>query len=175
MSPSNPLKLSGLLATALLAAASWATAAAASDQVFDDWALRCPDKVGCFLDQRVFIKGQEEQPLLQAAFQYRGTDRRPGGVLRVPLGVLLEPGLTLRIDAAKPYLLHFSHCRREGCVALFKVTPQLRRRLERGREAKVGFKTMEGRLVELPLSLMGITAGLAALADAPRPDSEPAD
>jgi invasion protein IalB len=163
----SPLTLASIVALAL------GVAPAIADEVFQDWALRCPEKPGCFLDQRVFVKGQEQSPVLQAAFQLRGKRPQVIGMLRVPLGVLLPPGLELDIDGAKALRIAYSHCRTEGCIALFELTRDLRRRLERGREARVAFQTVEGKRSELPLSLMGITDGLKALDARPQPASAP--
>ena len=160
-----------LIPPVLTAALLWPAAvpiAQPQEQVFDDWALRCRDSLGCFLDHRIFAEGKETNPLLQVAFRLSEVADQPVAVMRVPLGVLLPPGIDLRIDEGKLYKVAYSHCRPEGCVAVFTLTGDLRRRFERGLKAHIGFTSVDGKRVDLPLSLLGITQGLKALESAPK-------
>jgi len=50
-----------------------------------------------------------------------------------------------------------------GAFALFPLADGLRRQLERGKEAQIRFHLVDGRSIGVPLSLLGITAGLKAL------------
>lgn len=93
--------------------------------------------------------------------------------VRVPLGVLLGRGLELAVDGRPPRRFDFHHCRAEGCLALFAVTDRLRRELERGREAQIRFHLLDGRSVGVPMSLLGITAGIEALAAKQREGAGP--
>lgn len=150
----------GLLAGFLVLAP---TGAANKEQQHRDWALRCSDAKVCRLEQRVFVKGAEKAPLIHVIFQE--LDQPPGLVvmLRVPLGVLLSRGVQLEVDRAAPQVFPLHHCRLEGCIALFPLTPRLRQTLESGREARVSFSVLDGRQVGVPVSLLGLAAGLKAL------------
>ena len=130
---------------------------------FADWALRCPEAAPCVLEQRLYVEGEGREPLLHVAFQQ--TDAGPGiaGLARLPLGVLLPSGVAIAITGREPERLGFHHCRQEGCVVVFELSQSLRRAFERAKTAEVTFTTAEGRTVGLPLSLMGISAGLRAL------------
>ena len=149
---------------ALLAGALPLASAHAKTQAFRDWALRCPEDSACILEQRVFLEGSGETMLLHVAFQ------RPSGssgiiaMVLAPLRLELAKGLRLRIDQGAEQSFTFHHCRAEGCLALVPVTAELRRTLERGRQARVTFTTIEGQSLGIPLSLLGITKGLRALA-----------
>lgn len=135
------------------------------DQEYQDWAMRCPEKEPCVLEQRVFVEGMEQGPLVHVAFQVLKQSSELLVVLRVPLNVLLAPGLQLKVGQRTPQTLPFHHCRAEGCVSLFVLTPELRRSLVAGREAQLSFHMLDGRRVGVPVSLLGVTAGLKALDD----------
>lgn len=132
-------------------------------ETFRDWALRCPEGSGCFLEQRVFLEGSDETMLLHVSFQKPSASSKIIAMLRVPLSVVLSQGLRLRIDQGAEQTFSFHHCRAKGCIAFVLVTAELRHSLELGREARVTFSTITGQNLGIPLSLFGITQGLRAL------------
>lgn len=142
-----------------------------TEAVYQDWALRpAVESSSWVLEQRVYIEGGEEAPLVHMAIQplevvggnAQGID--PLWVaLRVPLGVLLRHGLVLQADEADPVGIPLHHCRSAGCIALLPLKPELRKILEAGNEARVTFQLLNGQRLGVPVSLMGIKAGLSAL------------
>jgi invasion protein IalB len=153
----------------LVAGLPVSTPSYAEPEAFRDWALRCPDGGACLLEQRVFLEDGGDTPLLQVSFQQPSGSSGLVALLRVPLGVALQQGLQLRIDQGAEQTFAFHHCRTEGCIALVPVGAALRRSLERGKEARVMFTTIGGQTLGVPLSLLGITRGLAALAASATP------
>ena len=143
----------------------WAVAeTAASSQAFRDWALTCPPAEDCVLEQRLFLAGGDvAEPVLRMAFQAIAERATPLVAIRVPLGVLVSPGLSLRVDQGEDQQIPLHHCRPEGCLALFPLEEDWRQALEAGRELQVGFRRLDGQTMTLPVSLLGITAGLRAL------------
>lgn len=137
--------------------------------VFRDWALRSAETSAMVLEQRVFVEGSDEVPLLRMTIQRINNDGRAGEagklwtVLRIPLSVLLQTGLQFSIDDAEPMSIAFHHCQLTGCFAFLPLTPGLRSNLETGTEARVIFHTLDGRSVSVPVSLFGIKAGIRAL------------
>jgi invasion protein IalB len=155
----------------LVAALASTVASAAETREFRDWALRCGEQAGCYLEQRVYVEGAGDAPLLHVLIQ---SDERRGGLvlmLRVPLGILLPPGVRLQVDSGSPTDHPLHHCRVEGCIALVRLDDALHVSLEKGHEARVTFQTIDGRSIGVPVSLLGITAGLSSLSmqsDPPR-------
>ncbi len=154
----------------MLAGAGAPASGAEEETVFKDWALRSPEESAEWvLEQRVFIEGNEKAPLVRIAIQ--GLDAEIEGeeteslwvVISVPLGVLLRPGLQLTIDDDDPSNIPIHHCRAGGCIALLPLSPGLRGDLEAGLKAQVAFHTLNGQRVGVPVSLMGVKAGIAAL------------
>jgi invasion protein IalB len=130
---------------------------------YQDWALRCPEGAPCVLEQRVFVEGAEQAPLLYISFQALERSSPLLVLVRMPLNVLLTPGLQLKVEDQTPSTVPIHHCRAQGCMALFPLTPPLRQALENGRQAQVSFHMLDGSRIGVPVSLLGITAGLSAL------------
>ncbi len=155
-----------LLIPFLITGFAWA---GEKEDVFKNWALR-PSAEGpaWILEQRVFLEGDDKTPLVHMAVQYLDTvgEKSASGLwvmLRVPLGVQLQLGLKFQIDQGEPVAIAFHHCRSTGCVALWPLNKELREKLVAGKEARVTFHTLKGESVGVPVSLMGIKAGMAAL------------
>lgn len=134
-----------------------------TEKAYQDWALRCQDDETCKLEQQVFVKGADKAPLVHVIFHSQGQSHDLATLLVVPLGVLIGPGLQLRVDGGSPQTFPLNHCRSEGCLAVFPLSTELRQSLEAGREAQLSFHTLNGRRIGVPVSLLGITAGLKAL------------
>lgn len=86
-------------------------------------------------------------------------------VLRVfaPLGVLLPPGLGLKIDGKDVGHAPFLRCHSFACYAQVVVEPDLVKRLSSGQTAIfIIFQTEEAG-IGIPISLAGFSAGAAAL------------
>jgi len=81
---------------------------------------------------------------------------------------MLRLGIELGVDRERATTYPFHHCRPEGCLAIFRGSRNLRRKLEPGKQANIGYYLTNGRKYSVPVSLMGITAGLRALEKAAR-------
>ena len=148
-------------------------ATAAAEQkatVFKDWALGCDDQGrNCTLEQRVFVEGFGEAPLVRMTFKVldaeaKGQAARSIWVLvNVPLGVQLAAGLKLQVDPSPPLEVAYHHCHSGGCLVLFPLSSSLRKQLSAGQKAAVTFQMLDGRSVGVPVSLEGFADGLAAL------------
>lgn len=154
----------------MLTGAGAPVSGAEEETVFKDWALRSTEASSEWvLEQRVFIEGNEEAPLVRIAIQRLDAEIQGEEtdslwvVVSVPLGVLLRPGLQLTIDDGDPLNVPIHHCRAGGCIALLPLRPGLRDDLEAGLKAQVGFYALNGQRVGVPVSLMGVKAGIAAL------------
>lgn len=138
------IRLCGSLAEFLILAPG---AVADDNYSLQDWALLCQDEQSCRLERRVFVQGAEKAPLVHMIFQAPSQAQGLVVLLRIPLGVLLRPGIQLLVDRGAPQTFPVHHCGPEGCLVMFQLTNDLRRILERGREAQVRFNTLDGRRV----------------------------
>lgn len=138
---------------------------------FGDWALRCgAEPNSCAVEQRVFVEGAGDAPLVHVAVQaltvVEGSQSGRKSLwltLRVPLGVKLVPGLHIRVDSGPVRNVALHHCRSAGCIALVPLSADFRKQLEAGRRAAVTFFAMNGQGITVPVSLDGFTAGIVAL------------
>lgn len=140
------------------------------EEVYQDWALRFSSENSAWiLEQRVFLEGNEKSPLVHMAFRKvetgKGKEKSDAllAVLNVPLGILLDSGLQLRTDKEQPVKISLHHCTAAGCMALWPLQPDLRKKLETGKSARVIFQLTNGQQVGVPVSLSGLRDGLAAL------------
>ena len=88
-----------------------------------------------------------------------------GATFIAPLETLLTTGMTLQIDATAPKAYPFTFCTQIGCVARLGFTAAEVDQMKKGASATiviVPFVAPDAR-VELPVSLKGFTAGLAAV------------
>lgn len=88
-----------------------------------------------------------------------------GATFIAPLETLLTAGMMLRVDAGQPKVYPFTFCTQIGCVARLGFTAEEVDQMKKGATATiiiVPFVAPDAR-VELPMSLKGFTAGLAAV------------
>ncbi|MDX1605806.1 MAG: invasion associated locus B family protein [Candidatus Competibacterales bacterium] len=154
-------------------ALGWAATAPAQNpdqgQRFEDWTVGCEqlpgmDRERCFIYQTV-VNNENEEPVLQMAIGYlplEDGNEQPAGLLTLPLGVALPPGIRLRVDSNEPVRLQYERCVPTGCIAGFPLTEELIAQFRRGLKAEI--QVHDGRRrVGLPISLKGFTAGFNSL------------
>ena len=134
---------------------------------FKDWTVACeqqPDgaKARCFLFQNIVTKN-ERQRILHVAVGHLAADGRAAAILTLPLGISLPPGVDFRIDSGETKHLVLERCDKNGCRAGLVLEDVLIAAMKRGKELQVKFHDATRRAIEVPVSLAGFTAGLAAL------------
>ncbi len=137
-------------------------AVADESKPYQNWGLQCPDEGPCVLSQRVFLQ-DAKTPLVTVAFVQLGEKKQLHLLLRVPLGVALSAGVQLQVDQGEAMRWPFSHCDREGCLAVQPMPEPLKAAFRAGREGHVTFGSLDGKGVSVPVSLLGFSAGLKAL------------
>ena len=160
--------LAALLLLSLLLVAVPAAAQGKNGQVFEDWTITCiadPDnELGqlCSASHRT-INDQTQKPVLeiQVGFPPDGTPAR--AVIRVPLVVLLEPGLRLQVDEGDPRVFPYEICRPRGCEVYLQMDQALYAAMSSGAAGKVTVRVLPGQNVTVPFSLKGFTAALSSL------------
>ena len=123
-----------------------------------DWVTRCETPPGAAQEQCAIVLSvvDQERPNLVLVVIVLNTADRKTRLMRViaPLGVLLPPGVTLRIDNAEAGRLNFLQCLPNGCVAQLAMDESLIGKLKSGKTATLGvFQTPEeGVGVQAPLT-----------------------
>lgn len=144
-----------------------ATGNEAPAQVFGDWHLRCrPFQEGgpdtCILLQNL-INPEKQQPLMQIAAGLWPPDKARGMIVTLPLGVTLPPGIQIKVDNNQMAAVPFVQCGMNGCQAHVALDDNLIQAMKAGLQGMVSFKDPANRPVQIPFSLKGFTAGIAAI------------
>ena len=122
-----------------------------------DWATRCETPPGAAHEQCAIVLSvvDQDRPNLILVVIVLNTADRKTRLMRIiaPLGVLLPPGISLRIDNADAGRLSFLQCLPNGCVAQLAMDEALIGKLKTGKTATLGiFQTPEeGVGVQAPL------------------------
>lgn len=160
----------GLMIAALLLGAAWAAPAAGqtveeTGARHGDWQEACeadpPQGEVCFIFQRLRLDGRVAANLTVG---YKPPAFGPVAVVNMPLGaVLLPEGLRFETDQDVDGWAPFRFCDRRGCHVETEIEPKLLDAMQRGLEAWLVVRDLNGRQLRLPFSLRGFTAGLHAL------------
>jgi invasion protein IalB len=150
--------IAGLFFAVLRASAAEPEAGGAVRDRHGDWVTRCETPPGAAHEQCAVVLSvvDQDRPNLILVVIVLNTADRKARLMRViaPLGVLLPPGVTLRIDNADAGRLSFLQCLPNGCVAQLAMDQSLIDKLKNGKTATLGvFQTPEeGVGVQAPLA-----------------------
>jgi invasion protein IalB len=159
------------LAALAFGAAGLASAPAAAEvkngAKFGAWETHCETPPGSQAAQCAIVQTviDADRPNLTLVIIALKTADRKSRLLRIvaPLGVLLPPGVGLRIDDEDYGRINFIRCQTNGCVAEVFIDDKLLPKLEAGTAARlVVYQTLEEG-VGVPLSLSGFKDGFGAL------------
>jgi len=141
--------------------------AASSEMVESGWKQRCleqkTEKKQCEIFQRIDTK---DTHLRVAEFALgfphekdleKGTAR---GVIILPLGILLEPGFAMKVDAGKPVSFKPRFCTVAGCVSYVNLGKDIIDSLKKSKTVTFMFQTDNGQNVNLVMSMGGFETGL---------------
>src|SRR5947209_579804 len=152
------------LAGALLLAAPPAFAAESAPQgaVRDkhgDWVTRCETPPGAAHEQCAIVLSvvDQDRPNLTLVVIVLNSADRKARLMRViaPLGVLLPPGVSLRIDDQEYGRLSFLQCLANGCVAQLAMDDKLLAALKGGKTATLGIFQTPEQGIGVPAPLPG--------------------
>lgn len=126
-----------------------------------DWTLRCLPPSGdkperCEMTQ-VLGDPQSQRDVLLVAVGYAQGETRPVAWVVLPLGVLLPPGVGLKVDEGETKVLPYRACDRRGCATPWLLTESDVSSLKGGKELIVMFRDIEGKSLGLRVSLEGFT------------------
>jgi invasion protein IalB len=137
-------------------------------QFFDDWGFRCSGEGevdSCEIFQTLVVS-EGQQRLLHMAIGYVQGVERPIGVMVVPLGVALPPGLTIQIDDGEQQTFEFERCDQAGCRVELLMGSDLIEGMRAGGTMNVTVVDASRQGIQIPVSLSGFTAAMTALQEA---------
>lgn len=142
------------------------TGTPAPTATYGDWQLLCqegttaqgqPGEV-CALFQNL-VDPNNQQPIAQLAAGYWGPQRRRGVIIRVPLGVALQPGVQLEVDGKQITQVPFAECHPDGCQAHALLNDELLQVFRQGNAGQLVIADAMGRQGRIDFSLKGFTKG----------------
>lgn len=138
--------------------------ASAMSETHGDWTVNCADKQGkkiCTMSQQGFDKDRKQRLLaIELAMPEKN---RLQGIIALPFGLLLKPGVTLRIDdgaAAAP--LPFRTCLPLGCLVPLDIDAKTVDLLRKGKSINITATVAQtNESVTFTVSLSGFSTALA--------------
>lgn len=86
-----------------------------------------------------------------------------GGVIILPLGMLVQDDVVFFIDEKAAFHAKVSHCLESGCYAQTVLPDQVISKMKKGNEAALKFKATNGKYIMVKMSLAGFTKTLKEL------------
>ena len=158
-----------ILAMTFLLTALAASAQEQTSQQYGDWTLRCAQQQGgkiCSLRQRV-IQSEGGALLAEVSLNMAQIDGQPRVlmVMNSPEGVALNIAPGFIVDDGEDVVnLSWRTCIQQLCRAAVLLSPQQQGQVMAGDVMTLGYRQFrKEETTRFPLSLRGVTAGLAAL------------
>jgi invasion protein IalB len=136
---------------------------------FEDWRLGCErrrdnDQEACFIEQRVAPKETPDRLALAMAIGYFAPGGKPAMIIKLPPTAVKEAGIIIRVDDRQTREVTIRQCGRDNCSVMALVDDDLMGEMRAGKQAIVAYSRKESQdIVRVPVSLRGLTRGLAAL------------
>ncbi|WP_374442102.1 invasion associated locus B family protein [Stella sp.] len=140
-----------------------------SGERFDDWRLGCERRPGasrdtCFVEQRLSHKDDPERLALAVAIGYFAPDGKPAMIVKLPPAAIQEAGIIIRVDDRPVREVGIRNCGPDSCAVLALLDDDMLAELRAGQKAVVAYSRKDSEEVaRVPVSLRGLTRGLAAL------------
>lgn len=159
------------VATAILLVAGFgalsSARAAAVDPNGEVWFQRCneepkgkePRRGKCEIFQRL-IHNESGARILEFAIGYPPNKTAARGIISLPLGILLQKDMLIKIDELPPFGFKVRYCDPNGCYAYLNLDEAVLEKLRKGTKITVIFESMKPQKVEVELSLKGFAKAL---------------
>jgi invasion protein IalB len=168
----SPWRWIGILSLgALFAVPALEAAAAPKDgEKFKDWTAKCGKLTDnakgevCHIFQVLTDNKDTKKAILAVEIGYLPGEKEPIAQFTLPLGVLLPPGMQLRVDESEETgRVPFTLCDPVGCKAMVRLDDKVIARFKKGTKINVLVANPEGRVATIPISLSGFTAAFDSL------------
>lgn len=142
-------------------------AQALAEKKDENWTKRCSvneetSVEHCEIFQRLIMK-DSGQRVVEFALSTNPDSETGRGVIIMPLGIMLEPGVELNVDEKHSYKFNARYCLMQGCVAYITLDEEILSVLKKGNTAKIVFTVQDYRKVAFTLNLTGFTKALKQL------------
>ncbi len=164
--PAYLSKTQMMLAQQAVPALALPSPAATEETEQPGWAVNCTstttDKgLECQLSQMIVT--QEGNVVANLMVRVPADKKNLETIVRLPLGIFLPAGATLKVDDNVPLQLNFRSCKRNGCYARGPVSAEMLADLQKGKQLNVNFKNLAERPVDVSFSLNGFAEACAKI------------
>ncbi len=149
--------------TTLSASVTPAEAAGAKEAPADQlgWIKRCQKlksgKTVCLVAQNMITVKPRRQRIASLAVREVRGEKKKYILVVLPLGTLLSPGLTLRVDDKDPYRAAFTICFAEGCHAQLEAPDKLIKQMKAGNIVHLYYVNYARKRIDVQMPLSGFT------------------
>lgn len=127
------------------------------------WKIRCnseeakaaEEKRGkCEVFQQLIVQ-ESKQRFAEFAIGFPEGQTEARGIMILPLGILLEQGVEMKIDDQQSFKFKVRYCEPGGCAAFLSLNEQVLDMLRNGKTAKVTLQSAQGKTMSFEMSLKG--------------------
>lgn len=127
------------------------------------WKIRCnsdeaktaENKRGkCEVFQQLMVQ-ESKQRFAEFAIGFPEGQTEARGIMILPLGVLLEPGVEMQIDDQQSFKFKIRYCEPGGCAAFLSLNDQVLDMMRNGKVAKITLQSAQGKSLTFEMSLQG--------------------
>lgn len=136
-----------------------------------EWTRRCQkdpktqkeDKERCEISKTIKVKGGQGRVAEIAIGKNTKNNDVYSGVVIMPLGILLEEGVLLKIDDGKPVMFKPRFCAQAGCISYITLDKTLIGSMKKGNKISFVFRSSNGQKVNIDMSLSGFTKAIKSI------------
>ncbi len=127
------------------------------------WKIRCNSEEAntaeqkrgkCEVFQQLIVK-ESKQRFAEFAIGFPEGQTEARGIMILPLGILLEQGVEMKIDDQQSFKFKVRYCEPGGCAAFLSLNDQVLDMLRNGKTAKVTLQSAQGKTMSFEMSLKG--------------------
>ncbi len=145
-------------------------ASAGSAKPGEVWTERCnknekaegPKRGRCEIFQRLIVK-DTGQRVVEMAIGFPKEKKSARGIIIVPLGILLQPGIQMKVDDKAPFKFQSRFCDTGGCYGFVDLNDKILADLKAGKKIVLSFQTIENKTMNVELSLKDFVKALGEI------------
>jgi invasion protein IalB len=131
------------------------------------WVVRCNKEMKdegtkrgrCEIVQRLIVK-ETGKRFIEAAVSFPKDKSDARGVFVVPLGILLQPGLQMKIDDGKPFKFQVRYCDGNGCFGYVDLNAQILDAMKKGTKLTLTFQALNQKVINVEITLKDFVTAL---------------